>query len=126
MLGLNKQRPYTLHTYWYWKEFLRFRYEPTVTRARSSCRGASFFSWNYLLILFLCSKQYFFYGYRYNTACCRIREEISRRSANCIVTLSDPRVLELLDLKIFAEADADLCLSRRRKILIQRHKLALN
>ena len=85
-----------------------------------------FFSWNHLLILFLCSKQNFFYGYRYSTACYRIRGEISRGSANCIVTLSDPRVLELLDLKIFAEADADLCLSRRRKILIQRHNLALN
>lgn len=30
-----------------------------------------------------------------------------------IFALHDPRVLELLDLKIFAEADADLCLSRR-------------
>ena len=32
-----------------------------------------------------------------------------------IFALYDPRVLELLDLRIFAEADADLCLSRRRK-----------
>ncbi|KAK3202968.1 hypothetical protein GRF29_154g1360690 [Pseudopithomyces chartarum] len=30
-----------------------------------------------------------------------------------IFALHDPRVLSLLDLKIFAEADADLCLSRR-------------
>lgn len=30
-----------------------------------------------------------------------------------IFALYDPRVLELLDLKIFAEADADVCLSRR-------------
>ncbi|KAF2829200.1 uridine-cytidine kinase 2 [Ophiobolus disseminans] len=30
-----------------------------------------------------------------------------------IFALHDPRVLDLLDLKIFAEADADLCLSRR-------------
>ena len=30
-----------------------------------------------------------------------------------IFALYDPRVLELLDLRIFAEADADLCLSRR-------------
>lgn len=30
-----------------------------------------------------------------------------------IFALYDPRVLELLDLKIFAEADADLCLARR-------------
>ncbi|EAT83845.2 hypothetical protein SNOG_08677 [Parastagonospora nodorum SN15] len=30
-----------------------------------------------------------------------------------IFALHDPRVLELLDLKIFAEADSDLCLSRR-------------
>ncbi|MCJ1438036.1 Uridine kinase [Xylographa pallens] len=30
-----------------------------------------------------------------------------------IFALYDPRVLELLDMKIFAEADADLCLSRR-------------
>jgi uridine kinase len=30
-----------------------------------------------------------------------------------IFALHDPRVLELLDLQIFAEADADLCLSRR-------------
>ena len=32
-----------------------------------------------------------------------------------IFALYDPRVLELLDLRIFAEADADLCLSRRSK-----------
>ena len=30
-----------------------------------------------------------------------------------ILALQDPRVLDLLDLKIFVEADADLCLSRR-------------
>ncbi|KAI9836554.1 MAG: hypothetical protein M1819_001186 [Sarea resinae] len=30
-----------------------------------------------------------------------------------IFALYDPRVLELLDMKIFAEADADLCLARR-------------
>ena len=33
-----------------------------------------------------------------------------------IFVLHDQRVLDMLDLKIFAEADADLCLSRRRKI----------
>jgi uridine kinase len=32
-----------------------------------------------------------------------------------IFALHDPRILELLDLKVFAEADADLCLSRRRR-----------
>ena len=32
-----------------------------------------------------------------------------------IFALHDRRVLDLLDLKIFAEADPDLCLSRRRK-----------
>jgi uridine kinase len=31
-----------------------------------------------------------------------------------IFALHDQRVLDMLDLKIFAEADADLCLSRRR------------
>ena len=30
-----------------------------------------------------------------------------------IYALYDPRILEMLDLKIFAEADADLCLARR-------------
>ena len=30
-----------------------------------------------------------------------------------IFALHDPRVLDLLDLRIFCEADADLCLSRR-------------
>ncbi|EHY59346.1 Uridine kinase [Exophiala dermatitidis] len=30
-----------------------------------------------------------------------------------ILALHDPRVLEMLDMKIFVEADADLCLSRR-------------
>jgi pantothenate kinase len=35
-----------------------------------------------------------------------------------IFALHDPRILELLDLKVFAEADADLCLSRRRKYSI--------
>lgn len=33
-----------------------------------------------------------------------------------IFALHDQRVLDMLDLKIFAEADSDLCLSRRRKI----------
>lgn len=32
-----------------------------------------------------------------------------------IFALHDQRVLDMLDLKIFAEADLDLCLSRRRK-----------
>jgi uridine kinase len=32
-----------------------------------------------------------------------------------IFALHDPRVLAMLDLKIFAEADADLCLSRRSR-----------
>lgn len=32
-----------------------------------------------------------------------------------IFALYDPRVLDLLDLRIFAEADADLCLARRSK-----------
>ena len=35
-----------------------------------------------------------------------------------IFALYDPRVLELLDMKIFAEADADLCLSRRSMIFV--------
>lgn len=30
-----------------------------------------------------------------------------------ILTLNDPRILEMLDLKVYMEADADLCLSRR-------------
>lgn len=30
-----------------------------------------------------------------------------------ILALHDDRVLDMLDVKIFAEADADLCLSRR-------------
>lgn len=33
-----------------------------------------------------------------------------------IFALHDQRVLDLLDLKIFAEADADLCLSRRCRL----------
>jgi uridine kinase len=33
-----------------------------------------------------------------------------------IFALYDPRVLDLLDLRIFAEADGDLCLSRRSKL----------
>lgn len=33
-----------------------------------------------------------------------------------IFALHDDRVLDMLDLKIFAEADGDLCLSRRCKI----------
>lgn len=32
-----------------------------------------------------------------------------------ILSLHDQRVLEMLDLKIFVEADPDLCLSRRSK-----------
>ena len=44
-----------------------------------------------------------------------------------IFALYDPRVLELLDMKIFAEADADLCLARRSKLnvtaLVQRCSL---
>lgn len=35
-----------------------------------------------------------------------------------IFALHDQRVLDMLDLKIFCEADADLCLSRRRKFTI--------
>lgn len=34
-----------------------------------------------------------------------------------IFALHDERVMDLLDLKIFTEADADLCLSRRRKYI---------
>jgi len=30
-----------------------------------------------------------------------------------ILALQDPRILDMLDLKIFVEADADVCLSRR-------------
>ncbi len=30
-----------------------------------------------------------------------------------ILALHDPRIREMLDMKIFVEADADLCLSRR-------------
>ena len=33
-----------------------------------------------------------------------------------IFALHDQRVLDMLDLKIFAEADSDLCLSRRREL----------
>lgn len=33
-----------------------------------------------------------------------------------IFALHDDRVLDMLDLKIFAEADGDLCLSRRCKL----------
>lgn len=32
-----------------------------------------------------------------------------------IFALHDQRVMDLLDLKIFTEADSDLCLSRRRQ-----------
>jgi len=32
-----------------------------------------------------------------------------------IFALHDPRILDMLDLRIFCEADADLCLSRRSK-----------
>lgn len=34
-----------------------------------------------------------------------------------ILALHDERVLNMLDLKVFAEADADVCLSRRRKTI---------
>lgn len=34
-----------------------------------------------------------------------------------IFALHDERVLDMLDLKIFTEADSDLCLSRRREHL---------
>jgi uridine kinase len=34
-----------------------------------------------------------------------------------ILALQDPRVLDMLDLKIFVEADADVCLSRRSSSL---------
>lgn len=30
-----------------------------------------------------------------------------------ILALQDPRILDMLDLKIFVEADSDVCLSRR-------------
>ena len=30
-----------------------------------------------------------------------------------ILALNDPRILEMLDMKVFVEADGDLCLSRR-------------
>jgi len=36
-----------------------------------------------------------------------------------IFALHDQRILDLLDLRIFAEADGDLCLSRRRKLSTQ-------
>ncbi len=39
-----------------------------------------------------------------------------------IFALHDQRVLDLLDLKIFAEADGDLCLSRRRKYYVSGHQ----
>jgi uridine kinase len=35
-----------------------------------------------------------------------------------ILALQDPRVLDMLDLKIFVEADADVCLSRRSTSLL--------
>jgi len=35
-----------------------------------------------------------------------------------IFALHDDRVLDMLDLKIFCEADADLCLSRRCKSVV--------
>jgi uridine kinase len=34
-----------------------------------------------------------------------------------ILALQDPRILNMLDLKIFVEADADVCLSRRSTFL---------
>jgi uridine kinase len=37
-----------------------------------------------------------------------------------ILALHDPRILEMLDMKIFVEADGDLCLSRRSKALVLR------
>lgn len=33
-----------------------------------------------------------------------------------IFAFHDPRVLDILDLKIFTEAESDLCLSRRREL----------
>ena len=33
-----------------------------------------------------------------------------------ILALHDPRILRMLDLKIFTEADADDCLARRSKV----------
>ena len=35
-----------------------------------------------------------------------------------ILALQEPRILDMLDLKIFVEADADVCLSRRSKLLL--------
>ena len=35
-----------------------------------------------------------------------------------ILALHDPRIFDMLDMKIFVEADADLCLSRRSKIYL--------
>ena len=32
------------------------------------------------------------------------------------MALNDPRVLDMLDMKIFVEADPDLCLSRRSEL----------
>lgn len=42
-----------------------------------------------------------------------------------IFALHDQRVLDMLDLKIFTEADADLCLSRRRKSITSRRRVLL-
>ena len=36
-----------------------------------------------------------------------------------ILALHDPRIYEMLDMKIFVEADADLCLSRRSEFPLQ-------
>lgn len=48
----------------------------------------------------------------------RLDEKVSLYSPHVIIlegilALNDPRILEMLDLKVFVEADADLCLSRR-------------
>jgi uridine kinase len=42
-----------------------------------------------------------------------------------ILALQDPRVLDMLDLKIFVEADADVCLSRRSTSLLPYASLRL-
>ena len=50
----------------------------------------------------------------------RLQETVSIYSPHVVIlegilALQDPRVLAMLDLKIFVEADADVCLSRRSK-----------
>ena len=42
-----------------------------------------------------------------------------------ILALHDPRIYEMLDMKIFVEADADLCLSRRSEFPLQYEKNSL-